>query len=73
MSDISRCEVTRNPCGTDTWCAGYVCKCANCTKYLSELDDKLRAFNQTLFSAQEELGEPFSSVLAAELENLYES
>lgn len=25
-----RCEVTANPCGTDTWAVGYVCPCTPC-------------------------------------------
>ena len=31
-----KCEVTNNPCGTDTWEDGYECPCLECTKWLNE-------------------------------------
>ncbi|HEX4334658.1 MAG TPA: hypothetical protein VH062_02025 [Polyangiaceae bacterium] len=31
-----RCIKTSNPCGTDTWMAGYECKCAECQTWLGE-------------------------------------
>jgi hypothetical protein len=27
---VSRCEITSNPCGTDTWFVGHPCQCAPC-------------------------------------------
>lgn len=33
---LLRCEVTHNPCGTDTWGNGSVCQCKSCQQYLSE-------------------------------------
>ncbi len=35
MERTLRCEITKNPCGTDTWPIGSVCVCKNCTKYLT--------------------------------------
>jgi hypothetical protein len=29
-----RCAKTSNPCGTDTWAAGYTCPCASCRLYV---------------------------------------
>lgn len=29
-----RCEVTGNPCGTDTWRVGHECPCPQCQRYL---------------------------------------
>jgi hypothetical protein len=28
-----RCEITGNPCGSDTWKADETCECPNCRKY----------------------------------------
>jgi hypothetical protein len=28
-----RCEISGNPCGTDTVQVGYQCQCANCVKW----------------------------------------
>jgi uncharacterized small protein (DUF1192 family) len=32
-----RCEVTGNPCGTDTWALGHPCKCGPCQTYVASL------------------------------------
>jgi hypothetical protein len=29
-----RCNVTKNPCGTDTWANGYKCQCESCQLWL---------------------------------------
>lgn len=29
-----RCEITRNPLGTDTWMEGHSCQCKNCQEYV---------------------------------------
>ena len=31
-----RCNVTGNPCGSDTWAVGRPCQCAPCQQYLDE-------------------------------------
>jgi hypothetical protein len=31
---VVRCEITLNPCGTDTWAVGRPCKCKACQAYL---------------------------------------
>lgn len=28
------CDVTSNPCGTDTWAEGHPCQCAPCREYV---------------------------------------
>lgn len=33
-----RCEVTRNPCGTDTWAKGHPCGCGNCQEWIRIYD-----------------------------------
>ena len=33
---MDRCNVTGNPCGTDTWIEGHSCPCENCQRWLSE-------------------------------------
>lgn len=35
---ILRCEITGNPCGTDTWEINHPCKCKNCQEYLKGLE-----------------------------------
>lgn len=35
--DILRCEITGNPCGSDTWEINHPCQCKNCKKYVEEL------------------------------------
>ncbi len=30
-----RCQVTTNPCGTDTWMVGKECHCSNCQTWLA--------------------------------------
>ncbi len=30
-----RCQVTKNPCGTDTWMLGHSCQCDECQAYLA--------------------------------------
>jgi hypothetical protein len=42
VADVARCEVTKNPVGTDTWAAGHECKCASCQKLMEVLDRALR-------------------------------
>jgi hypothetical protein len=32
---VARCEVTGNPCGTDTWAKGTACSCAACQAWLA--------------------------------------
>lgn len=32
---ISRCEITNNPVGTDTWAVGYECRCKPCQQMLT--------------------------------------
>lgn len=32
---MKRCEVTKNPVGTDTWSAGRACPCAACQRYIA--------------------------------------
>ena len=34
MSDVLRCELSTNPCGTDTWEINSPCKCSNCQAWL---------------------------------------
>lgn len=34
---LERCEVTGNPCGTDTWAAGSACRCAPCQRLVAAL------------------------------------
>ena len=29
------CDITENPCGTDTWKVGHPCRCAGCALYLA--------------------------------------
>jgi hypothetical protein len=36
IPDYSRCKITGNPCGTDTWQIDHPCQCKNCQKYLKE-------------------------------------
>ena len=31
---LLRCEITHNPCGTDTWPEGYQCQCRPCRVYV---------------------------------------
>ncbi|HEY3499499.1 MAG TPA: hypothetical protein VGK73_32640 [Polyangiaceae bacterium] len=31
------CEITGNPCGTDTWAVGYACDCSPCSEYVRRL------------------------------------
>ena len=31
-----RCEITGNPCGTDTWVKGTPCHCSQCAAWLDE-------------------------------------
>lgn len=33
---VSRCEITGNPVGTDTWAVGHNCQCAACQKMLRD-------------------------------------
>lgn len=33
---VSRCEITGNPVGTDTWGQGQVCQCAACQQFLKD-------------------------------------
>jgi len=35
---ILRCEITSNPCGTDTWEINHPCECKNCQEYLRGLE-----------------------------------
>ena len=37
-----RCEITNNPCGTDTWTVGHPCQCLACQKYLGDENERLR-------------------------------
>lgn len=30
-----RCEITGNPCGTDTWVVGRPCQCNPCQRYVA--------------------------------------
>lgn len=30
-----RCEITNNPCGTDTWVIGHPCQCNPCQRYVA--------------------------------------
>jgi queuine/archaeosine tRNA-ribosyltransferase len=39
MTERGRCEVTNNPCGTDTWAVGHPCQCSECQKYLADMTD----------------------------------
>lgn len=39
MSDL-RCNITKNPCGTDTWTEGQPCLCKNCQSYLQQYPDE---------------------------------
>ena len=32
--EAERCEVTTNPCGSDTWAEGYSCECSSCQAWL---------------------------------------
>ena len=32
---VIRCQITNNPCGTDTWMVGHPCTCEHCTAYLT--------------------------------------
>jgi len=34
----TRCHITGNPCGTDTWRVGYPCQCAACQDYLNTME-----------------------------------
>ena len=45
MRDIMerRCQVTHNPCGTDTWEAHTPCRCRACQAYLMDTIERLRA------------------------------
>lgn len=36
IHDPDRCEITGNPCGTDTWEINHPCQCKNCQKYLKK-------------------------------------
>jgi hypothetical protein len=36
--EVLKCEITGNPCGTDTWEVNHPCTCKNCTIYLELLD-----------------------------------
>ncbi len=36
LVSVLRCEITGNPCGTDTWEINYTCPCKNCQQYLKE-------------------------------------
>lgn len=36
--DTLRCQITRNPCGTDTWAVGKPCRCGHCRLYCVALD-----------------------------------
>lgn len=49
FTDLLRCSMSGNPCGTDTWSAGSHCQCNQCTKWvlsqlaaLTQERDKLR-------------------------------
>lgn len=33
------CQVTKNPCGTDTWMIGHPCECKHCRAYLTLYPD----------------------------------
>ena len=33
-STVVRCEVTGNPCGTDTWFVGHPCSCGPCREFV---------------------------------------
>jgi hypothetical protein len=35
---ILRCEITGNPCGTDTWGINHPCQCKNCQVYINDPD-----------------------------------
>lgn len=39
----TKCMVTSNPCGTDTWGAGHECECFNCQKWLEAVSGLSRA------------------------------
>jgi len=35
---VFRCEITGNPCGTDTWEINHPCQCKNCQAYINDPD-----------------------------------
>jgi len=35
VTDVERCEITNNPCGTDTWVVGRPCRCNPCQRYVA--------------------------------------
>ena len=46
---VLRCEITGNPCGTDTWEINYSCQCKNCQLYLKDLAIEIKKGDKNEF------------------------
>ena len=46
---ILRCEITSNPCGTDTWEINHPCECKNCQLYLKDLAIEIKKGDKNEF------------------------
>lgn len=43
----SNCEITGNPCGTDTWMTGTYCHCKTCRSWCNGYHSAIKNKNQT--------------------------
>lgn len=64
MSEVLRCEVTGNPCGTDTWMMGRPCVCKACSSMLIDMPPT---------PAEEALADQESKTQREHAENLYDA
>ena len=54
---LRRCEITRNPCGTDTWAAESPCPCPQCQRWLVAEVERLQRDAATLTTERDEARE----------------
>lgn len=60
MENTGRCEITGNPCGTDTWIEGHDCLCGACQHWLELADYQRTEREDQLREMKEQVGQVLS-------------